>query len=77
MLDLEQQAATLEAAGSWAIVRKGKRDIPPRVKRFKQEAQARDAWDQLDVREGWAVLLTPEGKTVERQSGPWAVRRVW
>lgn len=82
-IDPELATALDAARGSWAILRKGRRHVPPSVRRFRhsigEEANARAAWAKLAVslREGWALLVNPEGQVVARQSGPWGVRKRW
>lgn len=81
VIPTEQQDALEAARGAWAIIRKGKQNAFPKVHRFKgdlnrQEKNARAAWARLDVREGWASLVDPTGKTMARQSGPF-LRTRW
>lgn len=77
----EKTAALAVARGSWAIVRKGERDKSPTVRKFTAtkhndaESWAKLAWKALDVREGWALLVNPDGAVIARQSGPWG--RTW
>lgn len=63
------------AAGPWVIERGGRRGA--RRREFKTEERARRAWENLDVREGWAKLLRPDGSVEARQSGPEGVRTRW
>ena len=77
----ERDAAIASAVGSWAIIRKGKRDGAVHVHKFKTDRRGNEAeilaryrWSKLDIREGWAILIDPTGKQIAAQSAPWGVR---
>ncbi len=84
-MDPELESALAEAKGSYAIIRKGRRYNAPSVRKFggtkpsslKAQLAAHRAWARLDVREGWAALVDPDGKTIATESGPFGVRSKW
>ena len=72
----EQLAALDATAGSWAILRHGRPSARIGMRTFRSEALAREAWTNVDVRQGWAWLVNPDRCVCERQSGPW-LRTRW
>lgn len=77
MYNAELLVALNKARGAWAIIRKIKRNVPPMVRLYKLkhgrtgEERARSAWSNLDVREGWAIIVDSDGKTIALTSVPW------
>lgn len=61
----------------WKIIRQGMQHLPPRVFYVGDEAGARRAWAKIDVRQGFAEMLRPDGSREMYVSGPFGVRSRW